>query len=76
SFANSQLETAATKNKTMREAGIYVPETFEEMPETLAQVYQKLVKDGTIVPRPEPNVPKIPIDYSWAQELGLIRKPA
>lgn len=76
SFANSQLETAATKNKTMREAGIYVPETFEEMPGTLAQVYQKLVKDGTIVPKAEPGVPKIPIDYSWAQELGLIRKPA
>jgi ATP citrate (pro-S)-lyase len=76
SFANSQLETANSKNKSMREAGIYVPETFEEMPETLAQVYQKLVKDGTIKPKPEPVVPKIPIDYSWAQELGLIRKPA
>lgn len=76
SFANSQLETAATKNKTMRDAGIYVPETFEDMPSTLAQVYDKLVKDGTINPKPEPIVPKIPIDYSWAQELGLIRKPA
>ena len=76
SFANSQLETAATKNKTMRESGIYVPETFEEMPGTLAQVYHKLVKDGTIKPKPEPVVPKILIDYSWAQELGLIRKPA
>lgn len=76
SFANSQLETAATKNKTMRDAGIYVPETFEEMPATLAQVYNKLVKAGTIVPRHEPAVPKIPIDYSWAQELGLVRKPA
>jgi ATP citrate (pro-S)-lyase len=76
SFANSQLETAATKNKTMREGGIYVPETFEELPQILAQVYQKLVKEGTIKPKPEPAVPKIPIDYSWAQELGLIRKPA
>jgi ATP citrate (pro-S)-lyase len=76
SFANSQLETAATKNKTMRDAGIYVPETFEEMPATLAQVYQKLIKDGTIKPKSEPAVPKIPIDYSWAQELGLVRKPA
>ena len=76
SFANSQLETATVKNKSMREAGIYVPETFEEMPAILAQVYEKLVKDGTITPKPEPVVPKIPIDYSWAQELGLIRKPA
>jgi ATP citrate (pro-S)-lyase len=76
SFANSQLETAVMKNKVMREAGIFVPDTFEELPQLLAQVYQKLVKDGTIKPQPEPMVPKIPIDYSWAQELGLIRKPA
>ena len=76
SFANSQLETAAAKNKSMREAGIFVPDTFEEMPELLGRVYHKLVKDGTIKPAQEPVVPKIPIDYAWAQELGLVRKPA
>ncbi|KAI0384830.1 citrate synthase [Hypomontagnella monticulosa] len=76
SFANSQLETAAMKNKKMKEAGFHVPDTFEDLPQVLAAVYQKLVKDKTIVPQPEPVVPKIPIDYSWAQELGLIRKPA
>ncbi|EQL04169.1 hypothetical protein G6O67_005862 [Ophiocordyceps sinensis] len=76
SFANSQLETAAMKNKTMREAGFHVPDTFEDMPAVLKNVYDKLVKEGTIVPQAEPIVPKIPIDYSWAQELGLIRKPA
>ncbi|KAI9667463.1 MAG: citrate synthase [Bathelium mastoideum] len=76
SFANSQLETASMKNKSMKEAGIFVPDTFEELPQLLSQVYQKLIKDGTIKPQPEPVVPKIPIDYSWAQELGLVRKPA
>ncbi|KAG0642515.1 citrate synthase-like protein [Tuber brumale] len=76
SFANSQLETAASKNAAMKEAGFHVPDTFEEFPQTLATVYQGLVKAGTIVPQPEPVVPKIPIDYSWAQELGLVRKPA
>ncbi len=76
SFANSQLETAATKNKTMREAGFFVPDTFEDVPALLKSVYERLVKNGTIKPSPEPAVPKIPIDYSWAQELGLIRKPA
>lgn len=76
SFANSQLETAAAKNQAMRDAGFYVPDTFEEFPEKLKEVYQKLVADGTIVPQKEPPPPKIPIDYSWAQELGLIRKPA
>lgn len=76
SFANSQLETAKMKNRSMKEAGIYVPDTFEDLPQLLGQVYQGLVKNGTIKPQPEPIPPKIPIDYSWAQELGLIRKPA
>ncbi|KAK4202567.1 putative ATP-citrate synthase subunit 1 [Triangularia verruculosa] len=75
-FANSQLETAKMKNQSMKEAGFHVPETFEDMPALLKQVYDKLVKEGTIKPQAEPVVPKIPIDYSWAQELGLIRKPA
>ena len=76
SFANSNLETAAAKNAGMREAGIHVPDTFEDLPQLLGEIYQKLVKQGTIQPAPEPVVPKIPIDYSWAQELGLVRKPA
>jgi citrate synthase len=76
SFANSQLETAAAKNKAMRDAGFFVPNTFEELPITLSKVYQKLLKEGSVKPKPEPAVPKIPMDYSWAQELGLIRKPA
>jgi citrate synthase len=76
SFANSQLETATAKNKAMRDAGFFVPDTFEDMPILLGKLYQKLLKDGSIKPRPEPAVPKIPMDYSWAQELGLIRKPA
>ncbi|KAJ9490028.1 ATP-citrate synthase subunit 1 [Penicillium thymicola] len=74
--ANSDLETAVTKNKAMREAGIYVPETFEDLPQTLKQVYDAELQKGSITPAPEPIVPKIPIDYSWAQELGLVRKPA
>lgn len=74
--ANSQLETAVEKNKQMKAAGFYVPDTFEELPQVLNSVYKKLVADGTIATFKEPVIPKIPMDYSWAQELGLIRKPA
>jgi ATP citrate (pro-S)-lyase len=35
-----------------------------------------LVKKGTITPKPEVEPPVIPMDYKWAQELGMIRKPA
>merc|ERR1712137_1464543 len=57
SFANSQLETANMKNKSMRDAGIFVPDTFEDLPSTLEQVYQKMTKSGQIKPSPEPAVP-------------------
>ena len=30
-------------------------------------VYEKLVMDGTILPRPEVRPPTVPMDYSWAQ---------
>ncbi|KAJ2523133.1 ATP citrate lyase subunit 1 [Coemansia sp. RSA 2049] len=75
-LANSDSETADAKNAAMRAAGIHVPDTFEALPALLNQVYSDLVQTGRIVPRPEMEPPKIPIDYAWAQELGLVRKPA
>ncbi|KAI8907967.1 citrate synthase-like protein [Gorgonomyces haynaldii] len=76
SFANSDLETAEAKNRALKKAGAIVPDTFEDLPLVLMKVYQEQVNNGSIVPAAEPPVPKIPIDYAWAQELGLIRKPA
>ncbi|CAB4435910.1 unnamed protein product [Rhizophagus irregularis] len=75
-LAQSDLETADAKNKALREAGAIVSETFEKLPLALHETFQKLVSDGTIIVAPEPETPKIPIDYSWAQEIGLVRKPA
>lgn len=34
------------------------------------------VTTGRILPQPEVDPPQVPMDYSWAQELGLIRKPS
>ncbi|KAJ3270637.1 citrate synthase, partial [Borealophlyctis nickersoniae] len=76
SFANSQLETADAKNAALRSAGVIVPDTFEDLPLLLSTLYSHLLTTGTLAPFTEPPAPKIPIDYSWAQELGLIRKPA
>ncbi|KAF7967786.1 hypothetical protein HWV62_21408 [Athelia sp. TMB] len=76
SMANSQMETADSKNSAMRAAGFIVPETFEDLPQVLRDTYQKLVSNGTIKPKAERDPPNIPMDYKWAQELGLIRKPA
>eukprot|EP00050_Salpingoeca_kvevrii_P006445 m.289422 g.289422 ORF g.289422 m.289422 type:complete len:1078 (+) comp12131_c0_seq1:124-3357(+) len=74
--ANSDRETAVAKNKALREAGAVVPDSFDSLDEAIRSTYQKLVAEKKIVPGPEPPQPKVPLDYNWAQELGLIRKPA
>ncbi|XP_036143745.1 ATP-citrate synthase isoform X2 [Monomorium pharaonis] len=76
SIANSNLETASVKNAALKAAGAYVPNSFDNLGELIQIVYEELVKDGTIVPEPEVPVPTVPMDYGWARELGLIRKPA
>lgn len=76
SMANSDAETADAKNRAMRAAGFIVPDTFEDLPEVLKTVYDKLVENGTIKPKAEVEPPNIPMDYQWASKLGLIRKPA
>lgn len=76
SMANSDMETADAKNRAMRAAGFIVPDTFEDLPETLKATYQELVSTGVISLKPEVDPPAIPMDYQWASKLGLIRKPA
>lgn len=76
SCANSDQETATAKNKALREAGAYVPDSFDSLGDLVQQVYAELVKSGRIVPREEVPPPTVPMDYAWARELGLIRKPA
>ncbi len=39
-------------------------------------MYEQLVRDGIIIPEIEVPPPTVPMDYAWARELGLIRKPA
>lgn len=74
-FANSDRETSTAKNAALKEAGVLVPESFESLPEVIQSTFNHLVSEGVVTVRPEPDIPKMPIDYAWAQELGLIRKP-
>lgn len=74
--AHGDNETAVAKNKALKDAGAYVPDSFDSLFEMIKEVYEVLVRDGTIVPKPEKVPPTVPMDYSWAQELGLIRKPS
>uniref|UniRef100_A0A8C4RAF2 ATP citrate synthase n=1 Tax=Eptatretus burgeri TaxID=7764 RepID=A0A8C4RAF2_EPTBU len=74
--AHREAETAVAKNRALAAAGAFVPKNFDELGEKIRVVYNDLVTKGDIVPTPEVPPPTVPMDYSWAQELGLIRKPA
>jgi len=69
-------ETAAAKNAAMKAAGILVPDSFDMLPGMINDVYTKMVEEGDIVETPEAETPQVPLDYTWAKQLGLVRKPA
>ncbi|WP_345980697.1 citrate/2-methylcitrate synthase [Sulfurimonas sp. HSL3-2] len=58
--ANADAETAAAKNKAMAEAGIYVPESFNDLPNKIKEVYTKLKADGIITDIAEPELKVVP----------------
>ncbi|XP_012944404.1 ATP-citrate synthase isoform X2 [Aplysia californica] len=74
--ANADAETASAKNDALRAAGATVPRSFDELGTAIQEVFTKLVNAGAIVPKPETAPPTVPMDFNWARELGLIRKPA
>ncbi|KAL6044133.1 ATP citrate synthase [Balamuthia mandrillaris] len=75
-FANDNLETADAKNVALKQAGAHVPSSFTTLPELIRKVYLALVESGEIVEEEERPAPRIPIDYTWARKLGMVRKPA
>lgn len=74
--AGAKEETASAKNSALKEAGAKVPSSFDELGDVITTVYNQLVASGKIVPKAEVPPPPVPMDYNWARELGLIRKPA
>jgi ATP citrate (pro-S)-lyase len=74
--ANAEQETAEAKNKALTDAGAHVPHSFDDLPSLIKEIYDQLIESGVIIPQPEVEPPTVPMDYSWAQELGLIRKSA
>ncbi len=73
--ANADEETAVAKNQAMREAGIHVPDSFNDLPHVIKGVYEELKGKGIIKDIEEPEVPPVPEDYAKALKAGKIRKP-
>ena len=67
--ASGDAEKAKAKNKALADAGAFVPRSFQELDQKISAVYKLLVKDGVIVPRPEPVEPQTPMDFGAAQVI-------
>lgn len=74
--ARGDMETAKAKNEAFRAVGARVPSSFNDLADVIKQVYDSLVRSRVIIVAPEVEPPKVPLDFNWAKELGLIRKPA
>merc|ERR1719229_1415843 len=57
--ARGDMETAAAKNKAMKEAGIFVPDSFDKLPELIAEVYRDPVLQGVIEQKVEGETPQV-----------------
>ncbi|XP_067933516.1 ATP-citrate synthase-like isoform X2 [Watersipora subatra] len=74
--ANADSETATAKNVALKAAGAYVPASFNDLGQMIKQVYRELLAEGVVKEQPDVAPPTVPMDFNWARELGLIRKPA
>lgn len=72
--AGSDAETADAKNVALKAAGAVVPDSFDDYGEKINKVYNDLVKKRIIIPKPEPTVPKVPMDYNAAVKAKLVRR--
>lgn len=73
--ADAEMEQADAKNQALRDAGAFVPDSFDDYNALIKEVYTGLVEKGVITPAPEPETPQMPIDYKVALKEGMIRKP-
>src|SRR3989338_6242452 len=72
--AGKEEESAAVKNKALRDAGIIVPESFEQMENCIAQTFKRLVAEQKIMNHDEKTPKTFPLDYADAVKEGLVRK--
>ncbi len=73
--AGNAEESADAKNLALKQAGIIVPESFEDLEPTIKSACNKLVEDKIINLQPETTPSQLPLDYQQALKQNLIRKP-
>jgi len=73
--ADAANETADAKNQALRDAGVIVPDSFDDYHLKIRETYKRLVEDSVITPAEDFTPPNIPMDYKQAVAEGLVRKP-
>jgi len=73
-YASAMYEKATIKNQILADCGAYVPRSFEDIPELLSELFNNLVSTGKLIPKPDFKPKHVPIDYSTAKKLGLVRQ--
>lgn len=73
--ADSAKETADAKNQALREAGVIVPNSFDDYHLRIREAYERLVREGIITPAEDFEPPQIPMDYKQALAEGRVRRP-
>ncbi len=74
-MAASERETADAKNQALREAGVIVPESYDDFGDKIRETFENLKNEGKIEPVEEFEPPTIPLDFSKAIVQGLVRRP-
>jgi ATP-citrate lyase alpha-subunit len=70
--ADASRETAEAKNAALREAGVVVPESFDDYDKAIKETFEKI--SGTKATA-EVEPPVIPMEYAAACARNLVRKP-
>lgn len=73
--AGAERETADAKNQALRDAGAVVPKSFDDFDAKIKETYEHLVKEGKLVPRPDVQPPRMPMDYADAVKQKAVRRP-
>ncbi|MBN2427792.1 MAG: ATP citrate synthase [Deltaproteobacteria bacterium] len=68
-------ESAQAKNQALREAGVIVPNSFDDFGEKVKETYERLKAEGAIKEEELPSVPKFPVPLKEALSTGMVRKP-
>ncbi len=66
-----ELESADAKNKALRDAGITVPNSFEDFDKSIQDTFTSL----KLPAKADSGYQKVPMDYKDAVKQGLVRRP-